>query len=176
MGKLIDLVGKRFGRLLVVSVDRTRRVGNNLPWNCICDCGAETSVSGQELRLGKTKSCGCYRKEATAEHNRTDAQRAASAAHNTIHGEYDSPTYKSWRGMIERCANPNHISYKYYGAIGVKVCDRWREYAAFRVDMSERPENMTIDRFPDPYGNYEPGNCRWATFIEQNLNKRQAAA
>lgn len=74
--------------------------------------------------------------------------------------------------MIQRCANPNAHAYDRYGGRGIKVCARWLDsFEAFRADMGERPKGRTLDRFPDPDGNYEPGNCRWATWSEQQKNK-----
>ena len=82
-------------------------------------------------------------------------------------------TKTSWRGMIERCENPNHIGFKYYGGRGIKVCKRWRKsFANFLADMGPRPAGMTIDRYPDTDGDYTPDNCRWATPGEQRANQR----
>src|ERR1700730_4895282 len=82
-----------------------------------------------------------------------------------------SRTYSSWRAMIERCERPTNNVFKYYGALGVKVCERWRDsFESFLADMGERPDGTTLDRFPDGKGNYEPDNCRWATSKQQNRN------
>lgn len=82
-----------------------------------------------------------------------------------------SPTYQSWSTMLQRCTNPNTDGYRYYGARGVKVCDRWRVFENFLADLGERPENCTLDRI-DVDGDYEPANCRWASVKAQANNKR----
>ena len=80
--------------------------------------------------------------------------------------------YRSWKAMFSRCYAPRNVNYKYYGGIGIVVCDRWRKFENFYADIGDRPEGKTLDRI-NPYGNYEPSNCRWATVSEQNLNKRK---
>ena len=87
------------------------------------------------------------------------------------HGMQGTPTYHSWSNMIQRCTNPKHHKYANYGAKGITVCERWREFANFLADMGVRPEGKTLDRYPDNTGNYEPGNCRWATPAEQQRNR-----
>ena len=82
-----------------------------------------------------------------------------------------TPTYYTWKMMKQRCQNPRATSYEYYGGRGIKVCDRWQSFDNFLEDMGERPEGKTLDRFPNKNGNYEPGNCRWATRDEQRANQ-----
>lgn len=85
----------------------------------------------------------------------------------------ETPEHRSWRGMIERCTNPKHIGFKYYGARGIKVCKRWRKFSQFLADIGPKPTpKHTIDRYPDKDGDYKPTNCRWATQSEQRKNQR----
>jgi hypothetical protein len=89
------------------------------------------------------------------------------------HGYYGTPTYKSWQAMVERCGREKHPHFARYGGRGISVCPRWREsFQAFLDDVGERPMGKTLDRFPNKDGNYEPGNTRWATDVEQHQNMR----
>lgn len=87
------------------------------------------------------------------------------------HGMHKTRTYGIWHGMIDRCANRNNKSWRLYGGRGISVCERWLKFENFLADMGERPNGLSLDR-RDPDGNYEPGNCRWATQEQQSNNKR----
>lgn len=155
--KLIDLTGKRFSYLTVVSY--LGREHHSSVWRCICDCGSEAIVHSAALNSGTTKSCGCFRK-------------TRMGSMNLKHGRSDSDEYKVWDGMRQRCCNPNAPGWEYYGGRGIKVCDRWSSFESFFADMGERPSSKhSIDRFPNVNGSYEPGNCRWATWSQQARNR-----
>lgn len=164
-----NLSGQRFGRLTVIRFDAIRR-GRRYHWWCRCECGAEKSVNRQYLVNGKTLSCGCLRDEralATMMANPSAFERA-----RLEHGMTNSPTHRSWSSMIQRCTNPMRSNYKFYGGRGISICERWMVFANFIEDMGVRPDGMTLDRYPDNDGNYEPGNVRWATPLSQSNNRR----
>lgn len=156
-GHKIDLSGHRFGRLHVVRFDQPSSGGRST-FACLCDCGNSIVVKAGNLVRGSTRSCGCLRREKSAERKRT-------------HGQTRSPTYLTWVSMLQRCENPEAKGYEYYGGRGVTVCEAWHSYENFVADMGQRPKGRTLDR-ENPYGNYERGNCRWATPAEQAANKR----
>jgi len=150
------LKGKRFGRLLVVEdLPAVKHKGYCL---CLCDCGNTCKVANSELRTGDTKSCGCLKRECPSA---------------KTHGLTDTRTYNAWRAMHQRCTNAKLPSFKNYGGRGITVCERWHDFAAFLQDMGECPPGLSIDRYPDKDGNYEPGNCRWATPAQQSRNTRR---
>lgn len=158
----IDITGQRFGRLLVVTDDGDRHVSpgghSSILWRCQCDCGAVVSVRGSDLSRGETKSCGCL-------------QRELVAARLRRHGHRHTATYGSWMAMLQRCRNPANKRWARYGGRGIKVCDRWLVFENFLADLGERPQGKTLDRWPNPDGDYEPNNCRWATNYQQRHNR-----
>lgn len=151
------LEGQRFGRLVALNCV-AKRNGRHT-WMCQCDCGASKEMKPCDLISGKSVSCGCLR-----------AERLREGLH-VRHGQYASPTNKSWSSMIQRCTNANDPVYQKYGAKGITVCDRWLSFENFLTDMGDRPDGTTLDRWPNEKGNYEPGNCRWATPLQQSNNQ-----
>ena len=158
------LIGLRFGRLKVVSDAPDRKVpsGTRRMENCICDCGNTTLNLAQDLTSGTTRSCGCLSK---------DTVIARSLKHGHARRLSRSPTYSSWADMIKRCYDQSHSTFASYGAKGISVCERWRSFSLFLIDMGPRPPLTSIDRI-DNSGNYEPGNCRWATASQQCRNRK----
>lgn len=141
--------GERFGRLTVLGLDHRTACGS-MVYLCLCDCGNVTEVTSGNLSPYGIKSCGCLRREVSGNLNRT-------------HGLSKTKTYRSWDAMKQRCYNSNSDGYKYYGARGTKVCDRWlNSFENFLEDMGECPEGMEIDRILSNL-DYCKDNCRWAT-------------
>jgi hypothetical protein len=162
----IDITGMTFGRLVAIRRTPSRRMSGRMRifWLCRCACGNEVEVQPSNLKGGNIASCGCLAREIVVARSTTHGMAAREDAH---------PLYASWSKMLARCRNPNNPSFKDYGGRGVQVCERWHSFENFLADMGERPEHgMSLDRFPDQNGNYEPGNVRWATSKEQNRNRR----
>lgn len=148
--KMIDLTGKKFGKLRVIDrVEGCKRVYFNVE----CDCGTKKAVQSRHLLSGAVVSCGCHRK-----------------TNSTSHGMHKTRPYKIWHGMITRCTNPNRKEYKNYGGRGIVVCEMWHDFRNFWEDMKDGySDGLSIDRI-DNDGDYEPGNCRWSTQKEQARN------
>lgn len=157
MSSFVDISGRRFGRLVAIS--RAENKGKITRWLCICDCGSSKTVRAPNLYSGNTKSCGCIHKEMLT-------------ATKTTHGLTGKPEYKAWVDMVARCTQPHKINYPNWGGRGIKVCSRWMDARNFYEDMGDKPHpNLTLER-RDNEGNYEPSNCYWATWEEQQNNKR----
>jgi hypothetical protein len=145
-------ISAKFGLLTVVSRAENDRFGRSR-WNCRCECGNEHIAALFRMKSGHTKSCGCL--------------KGADAKHGMRH----TATYNSWCAMKQRCNYPGSDEYSNYGGRGIKVCERWNDFATFLADMGERPEGHTIER-KDTDGDYEPENCIWATMAQQQRNRR----
>lgn len=146
----------RFGRLTVIgdfSVKAHEKV------ECRCDCGSAKFVMKTNLVQGRTNSCGCLQKE------------RASQVSSKLNGATKTRTYRIWAGMIGRCRVKSNAAYARYGANGITVCARWLDFRNFLEDMGECADGMSIDRVDNEKG-YEPGNCRWATAVQQARNQR----
>lgn len=165
--RVIDLAGQTFGDLTVIARAPVPRLQPRKAfWRCRCICGRETVVIAHALHSGNTQSCGC-RRSRVARENKWKHGHAQVGAY--------TPEYTTWCGMISRCENPKETSFVNYGGRGIRICDRWRsDYTAFFADMGPRPSaGHSIDRINNE-GHYEPGNCRWATRVQQNNNTRRS--
>ena len=156
--KLQIVPGKRYedSRLVIV---REVNLGKGRQVLCRCDCGKLVIRDFKGVRTLNVRSCGCLRSEIVATKNRK-------------HGLRHRLEYGHWKGMRQRCTDPNHIKYPRYGGVGIKVCRRWDDFAKFLEDLGPIPSpQYSLDRFPNRHGNYEPGNVRWATASDQVRNR-----
>ena len=158
-----DFVPETFGRL--TTIGPVFKIGLRRYQVCQCSCGKIQVVACNNLHTGHAQSCGCLRKENTSKAKRS-------------HGLSGNCYYWIWVGIVGRCYDARRKEYPSYGGRGITICDRWLEpngqgIANFTADMGPRPgPEYTVDRYPNRDGNYEPGNCRWATKKEQSRNRR----
>ena len=151
----LDETGNVYGRLTVVrKVPRPSHLRSTGKfWLCRCECGRPKTLWGAALRSGNTASCGCSIGRSRRQGNKV----------RKYHGRSYEPEYNVWRSMIARCHNPRHVNFLKFGALGIRVCKKWRKsYEFFREDMGRRPPGMILWR-KDAAGNYEPDNCLWIT-------------
>lgn len=159
--KVVDITGNKYGRLTVISRGTITQRGWS--WNCLCECGNEVMVNGDDLKANHTKSCGCL-----AEENR---HRSTNLKHGDTRKQ--SPyfrLYNEWTSMLNRCRPTYHLKHRYYDR-GITVCEEWKNYLSFKKWALQNgyKDNLTLDRKNND-GNYEPSNCRWATQKEQANN------
>lgn len=157
------MTGQVYGRLTVVSRIASR--SDHPRWECRCICGGVSIVSGDGLRRGSSRSCGCLQRELTA---------ARSKTHGHTGNGQTTAEYQSWTQMRSRCLNPKHHAYANYGGRGISIDPRWSSFETFLEDMGARPSlDHSLDRKDNNQG-YGPNNCRWATDKEQRRNCRRS--
>lgn len=161
-----SILGRKVGKLTVVGELPSTRYRR---WVCRCDCGNEVARYSSQLSPSqKYIACcsGCH----------AESTRQRSTVHGHAPRNKRNPEYIAWKAMRNRCAaKVGHPDYPYWAGRGIKICERWEDYAAFLADMGPRPSDKhSLDRI-NVDGHYEPGNCRWATLKEQRANQRRAA-
>jgi len=158
-------VGECFYGLEAILLRRGKRVLHRRKYAVFqCVCGKRFVCLVKHINSCNTKSCGCWNNKSRSERGRKQL---------TTHGMTRTREFRSWESMLQRCYNKNATGYERWGGLGVTVCDRWRNsFEAFFEDMGPRPHGTSLDRI-DPFGNYEPSNCRWADAYTQNRNTRK---
>lgn len=153
-----NLTGQVFGRVTVIEYAGQGGADKRAMWKCRCECGNEFNSLGTRLRYGDTTSCGCQRNESVAKVN-------------WMHGLSKTREHRIWRGMIQRCTNPDNPAWKDYGERGITICKRWMKFTNFLEDMGKCPARLTIERKNNDKG-YSKANCKWGTRSEQSNNTR----
>ena len=164
-----DIIGQRFGRLVVLRFSHVGKTWKVAYWFCQCDCGGTCTVAGKHLRSHAVQSCGCLVIERATKMNYQHGRSSRSHPQRYL--------VELWNGIIKRCYMPACRSFRYYGARGITIADEWRcsskpftEYVL--AVLGERPtKDHSLDRINNSLG-YAPGNLRWVTTAEQNRNKR----
>jgi hypothetical protein len=157
MAKFKDLTGAKFDRWTVI--ERTENKGKRIMWLCKCECGTESTVRGDHLNGGYSKSCGCLRTESHTKHGHSSATHISSE-------------YSSWHNMVTRCTNNSHASFNDYAGRGITVCEKWKTFENFLEDMGNKPsDEYSIERIDNNKG-YSPANCVWSDRITQQRNQR----
>lgn len=155
-----NLIGQRFGKLTVIKLEKEVKTKY---WLCICDCGKEKVMREYQLLVQGLKSCGCLQKSVGF---------YANYKHGFASNKGCLKEYNVWASMKRRCDNPKEKAFKYYGAKGIKYCDRWKDFINFIEDMDLAPSDKhTLDRIDGTKGYYKE-NCRWATRKEQASNTK----
>ena len=151
----INMAGKRYNSLVVVSELKARNKNGHIVYECVCDCGNRKVILGASIRTGATKSCGCLVSKVNGKH--------------FMEG---TPIYRTWVSMKSRCFNSNNNNYSKYGGRGISMCSKWASsFKSFYADMGDIPKNTSIDRIDNNKG-YSLDNCKWSTKKEQALNRR----
>ena len=155
-----DLTGQKFGRLTIIGFSILSKWWGPC-WISCCECGRRHISQEQCLKSKPKTICNCKDRKASN----------IAQTHSGALGDANFVEYRCWWGMLTRCYNKNNPKYKYYGGRGISMCERWRNsFPNFLADMKPKPSpELSIDRINND-GNYEPGNCRWATRSQQARN------